>query len=529
MFPQAVPPISGSAPNHKQRSTSLPPRKVSQGVAGSKAGTSPLSADLKRTVEALEQEGSEKDSSEPCCKCGPKNQCKYRQCACVAASSDERKVYCTNCKANCANREKVSSNSQVVRSGPTVPEIEEKEQKDSVPKNEDSVIRTCLSKLQKAVTEAQAEIKRLSKVTKEQNELVTLLGQRLKEEAAARQSMEEKAQQALLDKKLESEKMQEQVKLLVEERLQLAVKQEREGLQERIKLMVEERLQQVVTESDRLRERIKLLEAEKVASEEKGSLTLRKRGRDLEESEEEHEESKKQRRESQSDQQHQPMEITPPDSERKADANSREAHQEEKEVKDQPNTNQWEEKRKRTLILKGISNPDYNKVVEVVEKYNLAKRSDVVKVHSRKVQGKDWAFITMTSEEVVQSAVRISFKLKGTTLYIQKDLSKEAREKLKEERQRARRDVDSLLHPDQLKQVQRPVPSPPPVTNKPISQYPNVRSVGVPPPRHFNFTGQMPYGLVHPPQNPTWVQNPAVSYWPVQPSFVPEARTFRWV
>ena len=108
--------------------------------------------------------------------------------------------------------------------------------------------------------------------------------------------------------------------------------------------------------------------------------------------------------------------------------------QEKNNQKKQSDSDQWEEKRKKTLILKGVTNPDYKKVLEVLEKFDLAKRDEVVRVRSQKVQGKDWAFITMPSEDVVDAVARRSFKLKGTSYYLQKDLSKEVRERLKEAR-----------------------------------------------------------------------------------------------
>ena len=147
-------------------------------------------------------------------------------------------------------------------------------------------------------------------------------------------------------------------------------------------------------------------------------------------------------------------------------------------------------------------------MLEVLEKFDLAKRDDVVRVRSQKVQGKDWAFITMPSVVVVDAVARRSFKLKGTSYYLQKDLSKEARERLKKARL-AQRELakNSLIHPQRQQQIQHPVSttapnpngavSPEPMAFQQVLQHPNARPVGVPQPRNFNIVArpQVPYHL----------------------------------
>ena len=50
------------------------------------------------------------------------------------------------------------------------------------------------------------------------------------------------------------------------------------------------------------------------------------------------------------------------------------------------------EKRKKTLILKGIDKPNFSKIIEILERYLLVKRSEVERVFIHKVQDSDWTF-----------------------------------------------------------------------------------------------------------------------------------------
>lgn len=460
-------------------------------------------------MEEMEQGGIEKDANEPCCKCGPKHICRYRTCHCVASSTDDEKVYCTNCKAGprCVNRPNKDNNlsRQAAPPAPIGSEIEE-DPEPSAMKNEAEVLRLCVAKLQKTVEELQAESKRQGRALKEQNEilreqkeLITLIGQRLKEEVETRQSLESKITQFLADQK------------------------NREH---------EKRVQPMEMEAE------KDEEAERV---------VRKRGREEIESEQE---SKRVRRDSKQELQPHPMEVTPSrgkdqkriQEENRGDVKEGEADGDRPKEKQRSN-DQWEEKRKVTLILKGLASPGFRKVVDVLEQYSLARREDVVKVHRRNVQGNEWAFITLSSEEKVQSAIRNRFKLKGTLLFIQKDLSKEVREKMKAERLAKRTHqvgLNSFINPERQSQIQHPAPSQAsgvvetvPLVNM-VSQYPNARPVGVPQPRNFNLASQQfPQGVLFPNQNAAWAQqNPAASYWPIQPSFGPgvqgQTQSFRW-
>ena len=86
----------------------------------------------------------------------------------------------------------------------------------------------------------------------------------------------------------------------------------------------------------------------------------------------------------------------------------------------------WNVRRKKTLIMKGLENPTQETVIRSLVQYGIATGKEVVRVTVRQVKGvkhKDWAFVLMTSEQAVEDSFRKRFHLKGTPLYIQKDLS----------------------------------------------------------------------------------------------------------
>ena len=159
----------------------------------------------------------------------------------------------------------------------------------------------------------------------------------------------------------------------------------------------------------------------------------------------------------------------------------------------EPEPAEWAEKRKKNLILRGLSNPTFEKVVNLLEHYKIAVRKDVIKVVQRRVGLYDWAFLTMASIETAEASFNNRLSLKGTQFYLQKDLSMAERLKLKEEREKRRQ---SYGYPQrQASFPNRPPTSP---TNFPAwSQPPNGHSWG-------------------PPQHPNWRQNqfmdPGASY-----------------
>lgn len=99
----------------------------------------------------------------------------------------------------------------------------------------------------------------------------------------------------------------------------------------------------------------------------------------------------------------------------------------------------WNIRRKKTLIMKGLENPTQETVIRSLVQYGIATGKEVVRVTVRQVKGvkhKDWAFVLMISEQAVEDSFRKRFYLKGTPLYIQKDLSWEERRRLKEQREK---------------------------------------------------------------------------------------------
>jgi len=96
---------------------------------------------------------------------------------------------------------------------------------------------------------------------------------------------------------------------------------------------------------------------------------------------------------------------------------------------------EWEAKRMKTVILKGHSNPTRAAVVSFLGKYGFAKDQDVIKVENRKVNSMEWTFIQFNSAEIVDHIIKTKGKkLRDTSFYMQRDLSKAARTKQREER-----------------------------------------------------------------------------------------------
>jgi len=106
------------------------------------------------------------------------------------------------------------------------------------------------------------------------------------------------------------------------------------------------------------------------------------------------------------------------------------AAREEKEV-------DWIARRKRTLILKGLSNPSRDSVLQVLADYEIATQGEVSRVDIREVKGareKEWAFLWMASEQAAEICFGRRFNLRESPFYLIKDRSKEERLKMKEQR-----------------------------------------------------------------------------------------------
>lgn len=114
--------------------------------------------------------------------------------------------------------------------------------------------------------------------------------------------------------------------------------------------------------------------------------------------------------------------------------NAREDSREDGELSEKPDSSMWEERRRKTLILRGLENPNRQKVVDTLEEFEIVKGNQVSRVYIKNVAGKEWAFVQLKSEDLVEAGFKRRRNLFGTQLYIQKDLSKQVRLKLKEER-----------------------------------------------------------------------------------------------
>ena len=94
-----------------------------------------------------------------------------------------------------------------------------------------------------------------------------------------------------------------------------------------------------------------------------------------------------------------------------------------------------EDRRKKTLILKGLSKQEPSAVHEFLGKYEFAQSKDVQKVEFRQVNSQNWAFISFFSENTVENIMRSKRKkLNKTSFYIQRDLNKETRAKERDNR-----------------------------------------------------------------------------------------------
>lgn len=97
----------------------------------------------------------------------------------------------------------------------------------------------------------------------------------------------------------------------------------------------------------------------------------------------------------------------------------------------------WNSRRKRNLILKGLDKPTQENVIRALVQHGLTTEKEIVRVVIREVRDvkyKEWAFVWMVSEQAVEASFSKRFYLKGTSLYLQRDRSKEERRRLKEQR-----------------------------------------------------------------------------------------------
>src|SRR5262249_32601434 len=107
----------------------------------------------------------------------------------------------------------------------------------------------------------------------------------------------------------------------------------------------------------------------------------------------------------------------------------------EKGVPGEKTHNRWEERRRKTVILNGMFKPDYLSIMQTLLQFKLIEDEKVVdQIHVRYVANKPWAFVLMLTEEAATTALSRNSNLKDSGLVLWKDLSREARLKLKSER-----------------------------------------------------------------------------------------------
>ena len=170
---------------------------------------------------------------------------------------------------------------------------------------------------------------------------------------------------------------------------------------------------------------------------------------------------------------------------------------------------EWEAKRRKTVILKGLTNSTRTAVVDFLVKFGFAREQDVLNVESRKVNLQEWSFIQFHSSRVVDNRMSTKAKkLRNTSFFLQRDLNKAARSKEREER--LKRNAQPLLkgvHPQRQAQIVWPAQADSPQSKIPhqpqqavqtpaaispngqhnFPQFPNGRMVGAPPLRVEQF------------------------------------------
>jgi len=97
-------------------------------------------------------------------------------------------------------------------------------------------------------------------------------------------------------------------------------------------------------------------------------------------------------------------------------------------------TRKREEKRERTLILKGMVSPTESSVRKVLQSFQISQGGEIQEVVSKKIGNQDWVFVTFSSVEEMENSFRNKYKLRGSNLFIQKDMSLEERVRERERR-----------------------------------------------------------------------------------------------
>ena len=137
----------------------------------------------------------------------------------------------------------------------------------------------------------------------------------------------------------------------------------------------------------------------------------------------------------------------------------------------------WEDRRKRTLILKGLNKPNNTTVLAIVQQYNLAKPDEIERISFRNFPGRgDWVFIVFKEVQSLEASFRNRANLTGTRFFIQKDRSFEERKKWRESiSSQGLHNIQRLPSADRVPIIPLTPPFPPhfPMTHTPPLVYPN--------------------------------------------------------
>jgi hypothetical protein len=157
---------------------------------------------------------------------------------------------------------------------------------------------------------------------------------------------------------------------------------------------------------------------------------------------------------------------------------------------------EWEAKRKKTVIFKGLPDSSHRAVVGFLAKYDFAKENNVMKVECRNVKSQKWIFVLFNSVRTVDHIMSTKAKkLKGMPIFAQRDLSKAARSKEREERLKRNAQPQLIgVHPQRRAQIDWPAqPSSPQQSNIAQQQVTLQMPTVTPPNGQHNFP-QVPNG-----------------------------------
>lgn len=364
-------------------------------------------AEVKEALDALELElaktGELKESKDrevklkQCCDCKQWSKCVYgARCPCAASGKN-----CTNCPSKRCSRPAGDQKNGVeakAEKGVSVNEIADFEMEelkaDSEDESADSMLRRQVLQLQKRVEALEKDRAAKNKELLAKDDLITSLARNLEAEAKTSRDLEARLQT-----------MEEHLK--VNNQLLREVMQRLEKGHSGLQISEEESERKEGPSRKRVRE------------EDQASPSPPPQPRHLD---------------SGLDYKHGPHH---PEQERKALSMENKAVKQPvpKKLNGKDRENERENRRKKTLILKGLSKQEPSAVQDFLGKYDFAQSKDVQKVEFRQVNSQNWAFISFFSEDTVENIMRSKRKkLNKTSFYIQRDLNKETRAKERDNR-----------------------------------------------------------------------------------------------